>query len=342
MKLRVGLIGLGPAWTSRYLPALRSLVDRFDVRAVCEQVAHRAEQAAKEFKAQPVEGYRALAARRDVDAVLMLSSQWYGALPILAACEFRKSVYCAATLDLDPAEARRIKDRVDGAGVAFMSEFARRHAAATLRLKELIATRLGRPRLLFCHQRIASGATDQANDRAWGNHCPLTSPTNDLMQLVDWCRYVVGQEPTSVFGTRHQRDPQAGPEDYEMMNLDFSEPGCPGSGAMAQISCGRYMPAAWPEAVAFRPPAALQVACEHGIAFIDLPSTLIWFDGAGRHMESLDSERPVGEHLLMQFHRAVTSLVRSTASIEDTYRSLSVVLSARESFVKGQRMPIEY
>ena len=42
-------------------------------------------------------------------------------------------------------------------------------------------------------------------------------------------------------------------EDYQMMSLDFSPDGHPGTGPMAQISCGRYMPSAWPEAVGVRP-----------------------------------------------------------------------------------------
>ena len=106
-----------------------------------------------------------------------------------------------------------------------------------------------------------------------------------------------------------------------MMNVDFSARGRPGTGRAAQISCGTYMPVQWEEAVTFRPPPALQVACQNGIAFIDLPSTLIWFDRAGRHQESLDSERPVGEQLLAQFYRSVTSLVRNPSGLEDAYRA---------------------
>ena len=82
------------------------------------------------------------------------------------------------------------------------------------------------------------------------------------------------------------------------------------------------------------------MACEKGIAFVDLPSTLIWFDSFGRHQESLESERPVGEQLLSQFHRAVTSLVRNTSSLEDSYRALAVVLQARASHAQGKRMPL--
>ena len=69
MKLRVGLIGLGDHWDRRYGPALRALGDRFEVRAICEQVAHRADQAAAEFHATPVDGFRALVQREDLDAV---------------------------------------------------------------------------------------------------------------------------------------------------------------------------------------------------------------------------------------------------------------------------------
>ena len=61
MKLRVGIVGLGSQWEARYLPALRALADRFEVRGICEQVAHRAARAAAELNATPVDGFRALA-----------------------------------------------------------------------------------------------------------------------------------------------------------------------------------------------------------------------------------------------------------------------------------------
>ena len=118
MKLRVGVVGLGDAWESRHRPALRSLADRYEVRAVCSEVSHLAEQAAREFDAEPVDGFRALTRREDVDAVLILSPDWYGPLPILAACEAGKAIYCTATLDIDPDQARDIRERVEKSGVA--------------------------------------------------------------------------------------------------------------------------------------------------------------------------------------------------------------------------------
>ncbi len=334
MKLRVGLVGLGNNWEVRHRAALRSLSDRFEVRAVFDQVALRAEQAAREFGAQQVDGFRALAAREDIDAVLMLAPQWYGCLPILAACDAGKAIYCAFSMELDLEQARQIKQHVERAGVAFMAEFPRRQAAATLRLKELIATHLGAPRLLFCHMRVP---VEQPGQRGQMR----SSPTSDLIELVDWCTYVVGCPPSSVVGLRHKSASDSFEDDYQMMSLDFSHAAPVGTGATAQISCGRYMQSAWHEALTYRPPAALQVACEKGIAFVDLPSTLIWFDSFGRHQESLESERPVGEQLLSQFHRSVTSLVRQTSSLEDSYRALAVVLQARASHATSERMPLD-
>ena len=63
----------------------------------------RLSQAAREFGAVHVDGFRALVARGDIEAVLIFSPQWFGPLPILASSEAGKAVYCASRLDL-PSE----------------------------------------------------------------------------------------------------------------------------------------------------------------------------------------------------------------------------------------------
>ena len=331
MKLRIGIVGLGDQWETRHLPALRALADRFEVRGICEQVAHRAQRAAAQLGAASVDGFRALAARDDIDAILHLADQWYGVTPILAACDHGKAVYSAASLPVDPAGSLVLRQRVEESGIAFMAEMPRRYAPATLRLKELIATRLGAPRMLFCHRR-APHTTTNPGDPATENR--------DLVELVDWCRYVAGTEPTSVIAVRHAEPPGTATADYRMMSLDFSTTGRPGHGVLAQISCGYYMPKQWEEAVGFRPPAALQAGCDHGIAFVDLPASLVWFDTAGRHQESLESERPVGEQMLLQFHRRVTSLVRSMSGIDDALRAIQIVQAGELSQAEGRRVAL--
>jgi predicted dehydrogenase len=336
MKLRIGLFGLGEGWEKRYRPALRTLTDRFEVRAVCDQVAHRAELAASELGAEAVDSYGVLVAREDVDAILVLYAQWFGTLPVLAACNAGKAVYLGTGLDISLQEARQIRDRVLESGITLMVELPRRQSPATLRLKELMATRLGRPQLIYCHHRLPVLDANDCSNR----HSVCRTVAQELVELVDWCCYVVGEQPRWVTGTMYGVGATARQTQYQMMSLDFSEGSSPGAGPIAQISCGRYIPGRWIEALSYRPLAALQVSCEHGIAFVDLPSTLIWFDEAGRHQESLESERPVGEQMLMQFYRAVTSLVSKTCNLEDACRALEIVEEAGNSYREGRRIAL--
>lgn len=333
MKLKVGLVGLGPRWNTRHRPALAALSSRFSVRAVCDPVAHRAAQAAEEFGARPIDGFWALASCDDVEAILMLSGRWFGALPLVAACECGKAIYCGASVDLVETAATSLRDRVRRSGVAFMAEFPFRLAPATIRLKELIATRLGRPRLLFCNERHAAS---KANGASVGEQPASTS--RRLIEMADWCRYVAGIEPTSVQCATSGRQSADACEDYTLVSLEFESEEAPP--VLAQIACGGYVPAGWSEAAAFRRPADLQVVCERGIAFVDLPGTVTWFDDAGQHTEHLQDEHPIGERLLLEFHRNVSSLVLRSSSLDDAFRALQVVLAARRSAAEGRRVEI--
>lgn len=333
MKLPVGVIGLGEHWETRYRPALTALTERFAVQTVYAPVARLAENAARQLGSDVADGFRRVTGREDIEAVLVLGCHWCGPLPVLAACDAGKAVYCAADFDLDLQQAQAVRQRVDRSGVAFMAELPRRYAPATVRLKELIATHLGAPRMLFCHQRVPLPSRPDAAPQSR----PSTDAARRLLEAIDWCCYVVGREPTATIGVQHPRDGSGAAVGYEMLSLEFAAAKPPDPGAVAQISCGRYFPDRWPEAIAFRPPANLQVSCERGVAFIDLPASLVWFDDAGRHVEMLDSERPVGEQMLLHFHRAVTSLVRKTSGLDDACRALRILWAARESCRDGRR-----
>lgn len=327
MKLRIGVVGVGPAWESRHLPALRALSDRFEVCAVCDPVQHRAEYVARQFNASVHDGFRVLINRSDIDAVLLLSAKFYGAMPIHAACDFGKAVYCAAAIDLQDAEASELRDRVERSGIAFMAEFPCRLSPATLRLKELIATRLGEPGLLYCNRLRSAAKGRERKDRC----------VRDLVELVDWCRYIVEREPSSLMATSHE-SPSREYHDYFSVSLDFSPPNEIGTGPLAVISCGDYVAEGLKESLSYRRPADLKVVCPKGIAFVDLPSTVAWFDDAGQHLETLDHERPVGEHLLLHFHRTVESLLLKSSSLEDAHRAILIANQAKLSCQTGQRI----
>jgi predicted dehydrogenase len=338
MRLRVGLIGLSKDWQNRYRPALRMLQDRFEVRGVYCSVSRLADQVAQEFGCERFDGYRNMVQREDIDAVMLLDGDWFGTLPIQAACEHGKAIYCGTEIDFDPRVASALRQQVEQSGVAFMAEFPRRFAPATLRLKELIATQLGRPRLLFCHRRL----TCEGSGNGQRTHRSLADRSRrELMELIDWCRYIVGHDPRRVQAVCHPSMDDSATPDYQVLSLDFSAGEDPSQATLAQISCGAYIPGSWHEAINFRPPAGVQVCCEKGLAFVDLPNSLIWFDEAGRHQESLDSELSVGQQLLTQFHRAVTSLLRKMGDLEDVYRSLHALEKARDSMQHGGRIALD-
>ncbi len=159
---------------------------------------------------------------------------------------------------------------------------------------------------------------------------------HELVELIDWCRYVVNREPSTVSsgGRVSERDTE-----YQSISLDFPAVG-DSPPVNAQISTGNHIRRSWLEAIGFRPPSAMEICCERGVAFLDLPSTLVWFDDAGRHVESLETEMPVGEQLLTQFHRSVTSLVRNISELDDVYRAAVILAAVRQSETEGRRVSL--
>jgi predicted dehydrogenase len=310
--------------------------DRFQVAGIYSSVSVLADSAARDLEAERVDGYRAIMEMPSLDAVMVLEDDWYRLMPLWAACEYRKAIFCGSEVILDPSAAADIQMRVRESGIAFMNEFARRFAPATLRLKELIATRLGRPRLLFCHRRMACESPDPRFPRSLD-----TRSQRELLELIDWCKYIVGEPPDWVQAISHLSLPAPENSDYQILSLGFGSPEKDPRAILAQISCGAYIPSVWHEAIAFRPPAAVQVCCEKGVAFIDLPSTLVWFDDAGRHQESLDTELSIGQQMLIQFHRAITSLVCHVSDLDETCQAMRILQAAQRSTREHQRIVLD-
>lgn len=338
MKVKVGLVGLGEHWETRHRPALLALSDRYDVRAVCCEVAQRANQVAKDFNAEALDGFRAMIERPDIEAVLSLGPDWVGHLPLLAACEAGKAVYSASALEIGPDQAAEVKERVDRSGVAFMAEFSRRHASATLRLKELIATRLGPPQLVFCHHRMSH--TESPSEGVANQH--RNRRRIEIMEMLDWVCYLCGRSPVSVLSLADPNLPDMDTTDYQVVSLEFAADATKQlPPVLAQVSLGSYIPSKWQDAISFRRPASIQVRCANGIAFLDLPSSLIWFDQNGQHSETLDYERPLGEQMLAQFYRAIVSLIRVSSDLNDAYRAMKIMDACKASMLEGKRISLE-
>ena len=332
-RLRVGVVGLGRLWEARHKPALAKLKDRFAVVAVYDQVARRAEIEAAAVGCRAAEGLVALIDRPDVDVVYLLTPQWFGLHPVELACALGKPIYCALPIACEDEELVRVDALVRSSGVPFMPEFARRFYPTSIRLRELLATTLGAPRLIVGHGRLFGF------DR-YGQPGPSTqiAPASLLVDpgsyLIDWCRFVFGAEPTTVQGWAGSVLPEGDVADVDYLSyvLEF------GGGSAAQVSTGRYHRAAWGEATRFLPQPGLQVFAERGVAWLEMPDRIQWSDASGTHEERMTLEPTVGELLNDHFHRLVRGDETLAPSWDDTISVARLIGLVRRSASEGRRL----
>ncbi|MFI5457723.1 MAG: Gfo/Idh/MocA family protein [Isosphaerales bacterium] len=313
LRLRVGVIGLGRLWETRHKPSLARLADRFRVTAVYDPVYRRAELEAAQIGCAACEGLSALVERPDVDVIYLLSRHWFGLHPIGLACAAGKGVYCALPLAADLVELEVLAGQVEQSGIVFMPEFARRCYPATLRLKELLATQIGPPRLIVGHSRLY-GFDRYAIPGPTTQMAPAPLLIDPGSYLLDWCCFVFQALPQALQGFRCQvissPDNADQESDFESFAATFS------SGATAQISFGRYHRGPWGDASRFLPPPGFQVFAERGAAWLEMPEKIQWSIAAGTKEERLALEPTVGDVLNDQFHR----LVRGDQSLAPTVR----------------------
>jgi predicted dehydrogenase len=313
VRLRVGVIGLGRLWETRHKPSLVRLNDRFRVTAVYDPVFRRAELEAAQIGCAPCEGLAALVERSDVDVIYLLSRQWFGLHPIKLACAAKKPVYCALPLADDLAELETLARLVEQSGIVFMPEFARRCYPATLRLKELLATQLGPPRLVLGHTRLY-GFDRYAIPGPATQITPAALSIDPGSYLLDWCCFVFQSQPSGLNGLRCEVLPKLEQcdQDADFESFVATFPG----GATAQVSYGRYHRALWGDASRFLPPPGFQIFAERGAAWLEMPDKIQWSSSAGSHEERLALEPTVGDILNDQFHR----LVRGDHSLAPSIR----------------------
>lgn len=288
-RLRVGVVGLGRLWEARYRPALAKLRDHFHVVAVYDQVPRRAEIQAAQLGCRAAYGLAELVEARDVEAVSILTPQWFGLHPIGLAARAGKAIYCALPIAAEGEDLDRLDRAVRESGVPFMPELARRFHPATSRLLELLEGPLGPAR------RIAADVRVEGFDR-YGQPGPTTQITPAPLRidpgiyLIDWCRFIFGGEPIAL-RRRADRDPP-GPAESETIEAEFA------GGRAARITIGRALGDPRAEAG-----STVEVEAERGTARIEGPDRIAWAGTGGERLESLPGGPPIGETLKLRFLR---------------------------------------
>ncbi|MFA6111853.1 MAG: Gfo/Idh/MocA family oxidoreductase [Candidatus Latescibacterota bacterium] len=90
--------------------------------------------------------FRRVVRRDDVDAVFVCTPTYLHAPPVIAAARAGKAVFCEKPISLKPAEAERMAEACDRAGVPLTIGFVRRFDAQWGKLRQLVqAGAVGRP-----------------------------------------------------------------------------------------------------------------------------------------------------------------------------------------------------
>jgi predicted dehydrogenase len=292
----VGVIGLGRRWRRCYRPALRRLRDRFAVQAVCDQVPQRALAEARRRGCAAAAGPAALL-EADVEAVLLLETQWFHLWPVERACDLGLPVLCGADLEQDEL-ADTVRGRVRDTRLPVLTELAPRQTPALVRLRHLLDTHLGPARLVLC----------EAIDPPDGGECGTAA-------LLDACSVLLEGEPTAV-------ESHGLPGDrFASLFLRFADD--------RAVQLTRRTATHSPPRVRF------QVVAERGSATAVLPGRLTWTDAEGTHSVTIRGQRPTVA-LLEKFYRVVREGQTPSPGLDEALRPLRWLQGAECSRLGGQ------
>lgn len=334
--VKVGLVGPGPLWESRYRPALDRLGAKIGVCAVYDPVAARGEQIAGELKALPIQGMVALSELPSVHAILLIDPGWAGRHALDLLCRSGKPVYIAGTLGADREGLERLNRRAAADDLTLMPEFTLRHTPATARLHELMATRIGRPRKVT----IDAVPPDPSDPMAF----VAGTGSEFLVGLFDWCRYVIRTAPVKVDARTAANNPEGDSTETQSsavrrVIIEFARSRSGGNSPEAEVVLHRRVdgPATTtsssdPVDVSVR----CRVECEKGEATIRSASEIAWRNGSEEPVtEVLTSDRSAVEVMLDHFCRRVVGGLIPIADVGDVCRGVELARAAEESLRSG-------
>lgn len=329
--LDVGLIGLGPEWENRYWPALTKLKRRLRVRTVYTPVITHAEQIAAELDCDVSPGLMALLEREDVRAVLILDTAWFSGVPAQFACQVGKPAFLAGRHAHRFPRFHELLRRAAETGVTLMPDFGHRYTPAMVRVRELIATRLGRP-LTIAVEVVAPVALPADNS-------PLSALAREVLAVaVDWCTCLVGTDPSAVRmgvaiekgAASDHRGASGGDGLLCELRVEFRVPAAGGAAAVACIRLAVGGKTSHPEPAFSSSSNGLcaRIGCVGGTAWIEGPHHVTWESGIDRSIETLISDRPAAEVMLDHFSRRVVGALIPVPTLDDLCRAFEFVDTA--------------
>ena len=319
--LPLGLIGLGPQWSILYKPALQRLRPRLGVRGVFTPIATHAQACCQEWECELRDSLGALLASPEVRAVIVLDANWFGTVPVEFACSHGKPVLVSDELADQPLRLRELARLADDTGTMVIPDLLHRHSPATTRLRELLATRLGKPRSIECE--VVVGPTGR-----------LPGFLSDPWAVaLDWCHAITGTVPLRV-------EPTQSTDAGESLLVQFGPFADRSLPPLARVTLLRSTSNLNPDSGG-TPVARVRVVCERGVADLRGPDQISWQSGGTQADERLGGERSAVELLLDLFARRVRGGLIPLPELELGVRSQEWGLAAQAALASGQLRLLE-
>jgi len=227
-KLRIGVLSTADIAIKKVIPGMRRAV-RVDVAAIASRDGDQARAVAGRLDIPRAHGsYDALLADPDIDAVYIplpnhLHAEW-----TIAAARAGKHVLCEKPLALTAADAERMAEACDAAGVRLMEAFMYRHHPSWVAVLDLVESgRIGR--LAAVRSWFSYYNDDPANIRnirEYGGGALYDIGCYN----VNLSRLLFGGEPTRIRASI-ERDPATGVDVLTSAILDFDK-------GSATFTCG--------------------------------------------------------------------------------------------------------
>ncbi len=275
----LGIVGGGPAWEARYRAAVLALT-RGRVAAVFSPQPCDGEVLAQETGGQLFHSLRRLISHPGVKALLILESGWSRDWAIELATAKQMPVFVASPVDEALPHVADSLAEQESEGAVIVPGALLRSTPATLRLRELVATKLGRIQYLDVAVTRTSASVDA-----------------QIVEVIDWCRSLLNSTVTEI----HREERHEG--DTLVMSCGGRSSSTPPKlieirliGAGPRETAPPSLDTAFP---------LVHIQCQHGEAELLSEIHLRWKTPTETGHETLENDRPAEQVLLDLFLRRV-------------------------------------
>lgn len=306
--VKVGVIGIGADWQSRYLPSLQNMNQRLRVVAVHDDVAIRAIAAAELLNALPVLGIRDLLQRTDIRGFLYLGTHWRTEWLTHQLAQCGLPTFVGRDIKPTDEQIRSWHVQSDEFGITVVPEFPLRFSPAMLRLRELMATQLGP--VLSLNTFVPPTESD-----AW----PMTS----LTHVLDCCSSLLNRQLTKVEPV--DRDVSPGPTELRLSYVKRT------GSRSDHVSVKLTFLDLFNSAHEPRQDFLMEVTCKQGTATIHGPREIRWTCNGVSKIESLHTDRSSTEVMLDLFARRAIGGLIPTPDLNDLLQASADADVVRDS-----------